>query len=203
MTDILKIKGDWEEVVNDCRTTVGKEELGHEPSSDFKRRILIAEHSPIRDISVRWKWPYMPHWVTTHWARHKFEKFIQTLRTDRTGIPRDKLPQDFPQTFVGEANSQQLIDAFRKRLCRKSSPETREYAEDFKLELHSYQPELSDTLVPHCIYRAGCSEMEPCGYWEEFVQWCVDRAVDVQALSIRKRYEMYNLYFWSVRKKHI
>ena len=27
-TEILKIKGDWEEVVNDCRATVGKEELG-------------------------------------------------------------------------------------------------------------------------------------------------------------------------------
>ena len=27
-TKLLKIKGDWEEVVNDCRTTVGKDELG-------------------------------------------------------------------------------------------------------------------------------------------------------------------------------
>lgn len=70
-TEIIKIKGDWEEVVNDCRTTVGKEELGREPSDKFKREILIAEHSPIRDISIKWRWRNIPYWVTNHWVRHK------------------------------------------------------------------------------------------------------------------------------------
>lgn len=41
-TEILKIKGDWEEVASDCRLTVGKPPLGKEPSADFKRKILIA-----------------------------------------------------------------------------------------------------------------------------------------------------------------
>lgn len=41
-TEIKKIKGSWEEVVDDCRATVGKPPLGHEPSEDFKRRILIC-----------------------------------------------------------------------------------------------------------------------------------------------------------------
>ena len=54
ITKIVKIKGDWEEVVNDCRTTVGKGELGKEPSQKFKREILISEHSPIRSITVKW-----------------------------------------------------------------------------------------------------------------------------------------------------
>lgn len=53
-TEILKIKGDWIEVASDCRSTVGKPPLDHEPSVDFKKKILIAEHSPIRDISVKW-----------------------------------------------------------------------------------------------------------------------------------------------------
>ena len=51
-TEILKIKGDWEDVVNRCRATVGKAELGHEPSDTFKRKILIAEHSPIRELHI-------------------------------------------------------------------------------------------------------------------------------------------------------
>lgn len=55
-TEILKVKGDWQEVVDDCRATVGKGELGKEPSTEFKRSILIAEHSPIRDISIKWRW---------------------------------------------------------------------------------------------------------------------------------------------------
>lgn len=49
-TKILKIKGDWEEIVNDCRATVKKPPLGKEPSTKFKKDILIAEHSPIRDM---------------------------------------------------------------------------------------------------------------------------------------------------------
>ena len=58
-TEILKIKGDWIEVASDCRSTVGKPPLDHEPSVDFKKKILIAEHSPIRDISVKWTWRCM------------------------------------------------------------------------------------------------------------------------------------------------
>ena len=54
LTEILKIKGDWQEVVDDCRATVGKKELGKEPSKRFKIGILIAEHTPIRDIIIKW-----------------------------------------------------------------------------------------------------------------------------------------------------
>ena len=70
-TEIIKVKGDWVEVVNDARATVGKEGLGKEPSEKFKRAILIAEHSPIRDLIVKWKWLAMPSWVSVHWVRHK------------------------------------------------------------------------------------------------------------------------------------
>lgn len=196
-TEILKIKGDWEEVVNDCRSTVGKDELGHEPSTGFKRSILIAEHSPIRDIIVKWRWADMPHWVTVHWARHKWEKFIRTQRSDRTGVPREKLPQDEPQTFVGEANAQHLIDTFRKRLCYMASPETREYAEDLKITLYGTQPEISEVLVPNCVYRGGCPEMDGCGFWDDFVTWCRARfREDVGSCSISERYVLYNQYFY-------
>ena len=193
-TEILKIKGDWEEVVNDCRATVGKEELGKEPSTKFKKSILISEHSPIRDIIIKWRWKDMPHWVTGHWVRHKWEKFVRTQRSDRTGIPREKLPQDEPQTFTGEANTQHLIDTYRKRLCFMASPETREYAEDFKKELHHYEPEISKVLVPNCIYRCGCPEINGCGWFDWF------KAVnhDVNYFDIQERYDAYNSYFYDI-----
>lgn len=197
-TEILKRKGDWEEVANDCRATVGKSELGKEPSSKFKRGILIAEHSPIRDIIIKWRWANMPHWVTVHWVRHKWEKFVRTQRSDRTGIPREKLPQDEPQTFVGEANTQHLIDTWRKRLCRQASPETRAYAEDFKETLYETEPEISNVLVPNCIYRCGCPEMKSCGYWEKFLDWCDTPTI---FLSIEKRYEYYNEFVRRQRQK--
>lgn len=194
-TEILKVKGDWQEVVDDCRSTVGKDALGKEPSDTFKRGILISEHSPIRDLLIKWRWKDMPHWVTVHWVRHKWECFVRTQRSDRTGVPRDKLPQDEPQTFVGEANAQHLIDTMRKRLCFQASKETREYAEDFRRALHWVEPELAEVLVPNCVYRGGCPEMQTCGHWAAFTTWCHKNGMSVQNYSIQNRYALYNRYF--------
>ena len=198
-TEIIKIKGDWCEVVDDCRATVGKETLGKEPSEKFKRSILIAEHSPIRDISVKWRWRGMPHWVTVHWARHKWEKFVRTQRTDRTGIDRTKLPQDEPQDFTGEANAQHLIDTWRKRLCYQASPETRAYAENFKAALQDVQPEISNVLVPNCVYRGGCPEMQSCGLWERMKALSNDL---ICTDDIQKRYAIYNMLAQEWKEKN-
>ena len=205
-TIILKIKGDWREVVNDCRYTVGKEDLvdGKEPTDDFKVRILISEHSPIRDISVKWRWYDIKSWIATHWSRHMWECFIKTQRTDRTGINRDKLPQDQLVNFTGDANAQHLIDTWRKRLCMQASSETREYAEVFKAHIRTI-PELkqiSDVLVPNCIYRNGCPEMDECPRWQGFVKYCRDNADQHPGLmSIRQRYAWYNEWFYKVLRK--
>lgn len=200
-TEILKIKGDWMEVASDCRSTVGKPPLDHEPSTEFKRKILLAEHSPIRDISVKWTWHGIKSWVATHWSRHKFEKYIKSQRSDRTGIPRDKLPQDAPVDFTGDANVQSLIDTMRKRLCRQSSPETRQYAENLKAALHEVEPEIADVLVPQCVYRAGCAEMKPCGDGKCFFDVLIDQTAGAVATThIQDRYDAYNKFFYERRK---
>ncbi len=195
-TKLLKIKGDWAEVVDDCRSTVGKEALGHDPSASFKKRILLAEHSPIRDISIKWRWENIKSWITVHWVRHKWECFVKSQRTDRTGIDRDKLPQDAPVDFTGEANVQHLIDTMRKRLCRQASPETRAYAEDLKAVITDAEPEIGGVLVPNCIYRFGCPEMYPCGYFHRFLPWAVmfgGFSMSDMA-DIQKRYDAYHAY---------
>ena len=195
-TSILAIKGDWKEVVNDCRVTSGKEELNHKPSKEFRRNILIAEHSPIRDITFKWTWRNIKSWIATHWTRHKWECFVKSQRSDRTGIPRDKLPQDQPVDFVGEANVQHLIDTMRKRLCYQSSKETREYASDLKRAIWEQDPDISDVLVPNCVYRCGCPEMKKCGKWEKFVEWIKDNFnEDVRTMPIDERYDCWNGYF--------
>lgn len=196
-TKIIKIKGDWEEVVNDCRATVGKDELGKEPSRKFKREILISEHSPIRDISVKWKWESIKSWVATHWVRHKFEKFVKTQRTDRTGVNRDDLPQSAEVSFTGDANVQHLIDAWRKRLCQMASRETRQYAEDFKKVLRECEPEISDVLVPNCVYRCGCPEPGGCKWFE------VASSIEpkLRSSNIQERYDVYNNFFHGERSE--
>lgn len=192
-TEILKVKGDWEEVVDDCRSTVSKPPLGHEPSAEFKKSILIAEHSPIRDISVRWSWESIKYWIAMHRKTHHWESRVTTQRTDRTGVDRDNLPQNAPVDFTGEANCQHLIDTMRKRLCYQASAETRKYAEDLKKAIKEVQPELSNALVPNCVYRAGCPEMNCCGYYESLCK----KDFLVRSPDIKKRYDAYNEIFYS------
>ena len=195
-TEIIKIKGDWEEVVNDCRVTVGKTELGKRPSSKFIKDILIAEHGPIRSLSIKWRWSGIKSWVATHYVRHKWECFVRTQRSDRTGVSRDKLPQDSRVDFVGEANCQHLIDTARKRLCYMASPETREYMENLKVALEVYEPELADVLVPNCVYRCGCCELNGCGFWNKFKEEFYFRDYDYSGMTdIRTRYDLYNELF--------
>ena len=191
-TEILKIKGDWQEVVDDCRATVSKPPLGHDPSTAFKRKILIAEHSPIRDLSVRFRWRGIKYWIAMHWKTHHWESKVSTQRSDRTGVPRDKLPQDALLDFTGEMNVQAAIDTMRKRLCRQASPETRRYAEDFKRTLHDVEPEISDVLVPNCVYRCGCPEMKPCRHWDELVK---ATGGEILTADIQQRYDLYNELF--------
>ena len=92
----LKVKGTWREVADAARTTIRQDEGTKEPSSRWKKRILLAEHSPIRKLTFNWKWLDLPYWVSVHFVRHKFgiEHFVSTQRTDRTGVVRDESRQD-------------------------------------------------------------------------------------------------------------
>lgn len=192
-TEIIKIKGDWEEVVNDCRATVAKPELGREPSTGFKRSILIAEHDPIRDIEIKFRWRNIPYWIAMHWKTHIWRSRTNTQRNDRQAqYDRRKAPQDAPVDFIGDPNAQHLIDTMRKRLCLMAAKETREYAKDLKEALREVEPELSDVLVPNCVYRCGCPENSGCKAFESMVR----KFPDMASTDIQKRYEAFNKFFY-------
>lgn len=192
LTEIIKIKGDWEEVVNDCRATVAKKELGKEPSKEFKKAILISEHDPIRDIEIKFRWRNIPYWIAMHWKTHIWRSRTNTQRNDRQAdYDRNKAPQDSPVDFIGDPNVQHLIDTWRKRGCTMAAPETRMYAADLKKTLAQVEPEIADVLVPNCIYRCGCPEPQTCGFYENLVKLFPD----VASTDIQKRYEAYNKFF--------
>ena len=135
--------------------------------------------------------------------RHKWEKFVRSQRDDRTGIPRDDLPQSQPVEMTGEANVQHLIDTMRKRLCKMAHRETREYAVDLKLTLDTVEPEIAGVLVPNCIYRGGCPEMVGCGEYDRFLAWCHKNYItDLPYRSIQGRYDVYNRYFREKEQEH-
>lgn len=184
----------WKRVKNHCRTTDNKDFTENYATDKFKKMLLMSEHSPIRLLEFDWTWKPIEYWVSTEWSRHKFEKFISTQRDDRLidEIPRGQKPQDAPVTFDGYANMQNLIDAWRKRLCTCATPEARAYGESFKYALHKTHPNEADMLVPNCVYRGGCPEFVPCPFWKGFMS----RHTCSDMLDLHTRYACYNAEFY-------
>ena len=199
LTKITKVNADWTDVKNECRNTVNKEATEKEPTIDFKKKILISEHSPIRLIEIKWRWEGIKSWISVHFARHwlGWDKWISTQRNDRTGVDRDKSPQDTPVNYDGKGNAQALINVARSRLCNSAHPETRAYMEDLKESIHEFEPELSDVMQRNCIYRGGCPEFNPCPYWKNFCE----KHKGENLLDIQTRYDLANKDFYESRKK--
>ncbi|MGM8331771.1 hypothetical protein [Clostridium perfringens] len=156
----------WQGIKNATMNTIGKNK-GAYPTSEWKRKLLLSEHSPIRKLIISWRWTDLKYWVSVHLVRHKhgIEHFVTTQRTDRTGINRDELPQGSLVNHECEANAQSLINISRKRLCHCASLETRQAWQKVKEEVSQVEPELTKCMVKECVYRNGlCPEMFTCGY---------------------------------------
>lgn len=184
-------KADWIRVVNAARRTWGKKPINHEPSDKFKRKILLAEHSPIRLLEYDFTIEDVRQWVTVHLVRHHegCEKFVHTQRQDinaeiervvenvvkalsRVGLCRDGW-KERDYMFQGEGNdmdmtcnAQAFINISRKRLCYGcASKETREAWEIVIAMLKEVDPILAEKCVPECLYRGFCPEEDRCcGY---------------------------------------
>ena len=155
----------WQGIKDSTMNTIGKD-TGVYPSSDWKRRLIMSEHSPIRRMKFYWRWLDLKYWVSVHISRHKIgiEHFVKTQRTDRTGVDRNDLPQGSLVNHACEADAQALINVSRKRLCFCASPETRQAWESVKESVAKVEPELASCMVKECVYRGFCPEMFPCGY---------------------------------------
>lgn len=78
--------GTWKDVRDSARNTVWKAPLlSIGVSQEFKRKMLMSEHSPIRCLSFRIRLENLPYWVSVHLVRHKLgvEHFVSTQRDDR------------------------------------------------------------------------------------------------------------------------
>lgn len=168
---ILNHQDNWQDIKNATMNTIGKDK-GKYPDNEWKRRLLLSEHSPIRKLKVSWKWEDLKYWVSVHLVRHKIgiEHYVSTQRTDRTNVDRNNLPQDSLVKHECEANAQAIINISRKRLCTQASKETREAWQEFLNNIKDIEPELYKCCVKDCIYRGYCYEFNSCGYHknEEF-----------------------------------
>jgi len=161
----IYINCNWNFVKQLALSTIGKN-IKNEPTSQWKKQILLCEHSPIRNITLSWCWENLKSWVSVHLVRHKIgiEHYVKTQRTDRTGIDRDNLPQGNLVSHTCVANAQAIITISRKRLCTCASVETREAWQEFIFSFKDNENELYSVCVPECIYRGFCPEFSCCGF---------------------------------------
>ena len=158
-------RDNWQDVKDATMNTIGKD-TGKYPDSNWKRRLIMAEHSPIRLMKFQWRWDDIPYFVSTHFVRHKIgiEHWVKTERTDRTGVDRNTLPQTNPVNHECEADAQALINISRKRLCNCASKETTKAWQLVKDKVTNVEPELASCMVKECVYRGFCPEMFGCGF---------------------------------------
>ena len=66
-----------------------------------------------------------------------------------------------------EKNRMFIVDMAREQLCRQQEKEIVRHAERLKIALHLVEPELSDQMVPECVYRCGCPYEDGCGWFDK------------------------------------
>ena len=165
--EILKhpTEEDWM-LCKDCTlVTVGKESI-KPPTEEWKRKLLKANHSPIRVLNFCFKLRDIPSWVSVHLVRHVHAiPFVKTQRNDRqSDFDRRKAPQDAPVTMNWYMSAEELITVAHKRLCTQASPETRKIIQAICDEVIKVNPEFEGLLEPMCAWRGGrCDEFNCCG----------------------------------------
>ena len=179
----------WNRALNAARKTWGKNKIEKEPSEEWKKMALMAEHSPIKLVEYTISFKDLRQWVGVHLLRHPFVlPFIHTQRVDKRDLDeyvdkvmsilsddvkndpsfnkRDYLfqGQTNDQDFV--VNAQTLINISRKRLCTCASKETRDAWKAVQDAIREFDPVMASFMVPSCVYRGFCPEKDSCGYWK-------------------------------------
>lgn len=181
---------DWLKIKSGCMTTISKQ-AGKEPNQEWKRKLLICQHSPLRRGVISWKWEQIPYAISTHFARHHegCEKFIATSRADRTGVKREERTQMDNVMMEMDANIQALLNISERRLCTCADPLTRVYWKALLNEIKEYDEDIYWACVPQCVRCGGCVEpFSECKFYDDLMK---DVSKEEQ-MDIIKRYNIYN-----------
>lgn len=155
---------DFIEVKRRALVTIGKK-TKTPPTEEWIKRIVEANHSPIRRLRFSFDLYGIPSWLATHLARHVHaQPYIKSQRNDRQNdYDRNLAPQNAPVDMIWDMNAEELITIAHKRLCKQASKETREVMQEIVRQVIEVAPYMKDVLVPLCVYRNGrCNEMFSC-----------------------------------------
>jgi hypothetical protein len=188
----------WNWVKESALTTIHKNSIeGKEISSEWKMSILRSEHSPIRELSIRFKILDIKRWISDQLVRHKqgVEHYVGTMRSDRGSKPREEQTMADLTQLMQSHNAQSFTNMARTRLCVGCvSKETLALTKDLINELSEIEPEVAFYCVPPCIYRGACKEVgfTKCNYYYKFVDSLIEDDKLETLIDIDMRYKAYH-----------
>jgi hypothetical protein len=163
--EITKVTS-WTDVLNAARFTQRLPLKSGEPSIAWKKKIIKAEHSPLRCLMFNIDFYDIPNYVSVHLVRHiHAQPFVSTSRPDINGkeVPREEQRKTDPVNMRLFLNAQEILHISRVRLCNKAETKTRLIWKAVVEELRKIEPELAAACVPNCFYRGFCPEFKSCG----------------------------------------
>ena len=165
----------WASVLNAARFTWRKDPMSGDPSSNWKKKIIRAEHSPLRCLMFTINIYDIPSYTAGHFVRHVHaQPFVSSSRpdVDKEQVPRSEQKKSDLVNIRLFLNAEEIINISRKRLCNKAETETILVWKEVLNKLVKIEPELITACVPNCIYRGFCPEFKSCGYsrTERFIQ---------------------------------
>lgn len=192
---VIKFDVDWLEIKNLCRKTISMNDSKLEPSSEWKRNLLLAEHSPLRHSLITVDIEDVPFYVMGHLVRHSVgvTPYVSTSREDRTNISRSERSQTDLVSMRIDMNIQSLINISRKRLCNQADKQTQIIWLEVVKEIAKYDKDIAWACVPEGIRTCGCPEsFGKCKACVSFLK----RMEKEDMIDVHKRYD----YYKKVRK---
>jgi len=163
--EITKVTS-WTDVLNAARFTQRKSPRSGEPSVAWKKKIIKAEHSPLRCLMFNIDLYDIPRFVSDHLVRHiHAQPFVSTGRHDIIQELPSRHEQRMDDLYNMRLflNAQEIINISKVRLCNKAEFKTRNIWRQVVEELRKTEPELAEACVPQCFYRGFCPEFKSCG----------------------------------------
>lgn len=139
----------------------------YEPMQSTASLAMVYQwlHSPARTQLFEITCYNIPSFVATHMVRHvTIQPFVSTARIDRGA--KEVADRNTPVNMIIWANAEAILSMAGKRLCYKSSRETRELMLEIKDEILHVDADLARHMQPQCVYQGGyCREPKRCGYY--------------------------------------
>jgi len=165
---VSRIDGkNWERVRRCARFTIGKDDINGPVSDKFKRQMLIARHSVLRELEFSVEMYGIPSFVSVHLVRHHIgaNHYVGTSRPDRTEL-RDRHEQrkDDPCNHLMTINAAELLHLCEQRLCSKAEEQTRMVVSKIVAELSKIEPLVAGYCKMSCVRIGFCPEHDGCRF---------------------------------------